>query len=212
MDPVTDSAMAVSNTFNSIVNEIQMSKLNFAIQLTPFAAYITLKKTTQIDMDGVPCQPAPPVFSLLLQSHKDLNNAQEEIAKLKVALAERDRNPLQDLVAVNASLHRKLKSADDNISVAHAANNNLLTKLDEKEKENTNLLIIRDNLERDLKHEKKQYYQDISEADAKFKGFNKTIKSKDKEVHNLSKNLDNARGSNSNSIPSPIPLDPRLLN
>ena len=128
MDPVTDSTMAVSNTFNSIVNEIQMSKLNFAIQLTPLAAYITLKKTIQVDNDGV-------LFSQRPQSFQ------------------RDRN-LEDLVAVNASLHRKLKSADDNISAAHAANNNLLTKLDEKEKEVTNLLIIRDNLEKDLKNEK----------------------------------------------------------
>ena len=45
MIPVTDLEMAANNTFTSIVNEIQLWNLNFAIKMTPFAAYFTLKKT-----------------------------------------------------------------------------------------------------------------------------------------------------------------------
>ena len=49
----TESTMAIETTFNSILNEIQLSKLNFVMQLTPYAAYITLKKSTQVDRDDV---------------------------------------------------------------------------------------------------------------------------------------------------------------
>ena len=45
----SDLTMAIDTTFNSILNEIQLSKLNFAIHLTPYAAYITLKKSTLVD-------------------------------------------------------------------------------------------------------------------------------------------------------------------
>ena len=99
--------MAVANTFNSIVSEIQMSKLNFTIQLTPFTAYITLKKSTQVDKNGVPSEPAPPIFLLLQQTHEDLLMAQEELSTLRVALSEKNQT-LDDLVSINASLHSKL--------------------------------------------------------------------------------------------------------
>ena len=43
MNQLTDLKMAVDATFSSILNEIQLSNLNFTIQLTPYAAYATLK-------------------------------------------------------------------------------------------------------------------------------------------------------------------------
>ena len=59
MIPVTGSEMAANTTFTSILNEIQLSNLNFTINVTPFAAYITLKKTLQKDLDGNLAVPAP---------------------------------------------------------------------------------------------------------------------------------------------------------
>ena len=41
----SDLTMAVNSTFSSILNDIQLSDLNFKIEMTPFAAIITLKKT-----------------------------------------------------------------------------------------------------------------------------------------------------------------------
>ena len=64
MLPVTELGMAASTTFSSILNEIQLSNLNFTNKMTPYAAYITLKKTVQKDMNGTLATPAPP---LLLQ-------------------------------------------------------------------------------------------------------------------------------------------------
>ena len=60
MIPVTDLEMAANTTFTSIVNEIQLSNLNFSMKMTPYAAYITLKKTVQTDVNGFQMNPAPP--------------------------------------------------------------------------------------------------------------------------------------------------------
>ena len=65
MNPVSDLEMAINTTFSSILNEIQLSNLNFAIQLTPYAAYITLKKSAQKDLHGLKCTPSPPVLFLV---------------------------------------------------------------------------------------------------------------------------------------------------
>ena len=97
--------MAANTTFYSIVNEIQLSKLNFTIQLTPYAAYIVLKKTTQIDEHGKPSTPSPPVFQLLQQAYLDQASAREETAKLRVALQD-SMQKIKDLSCTNSSLNQ----------------------------------------------------------------------------------------------------------
>ena len=84
MDLVTDFTMACDATFNSILNTIQLSKLNFAIQVTPFAAYITLKKTTQTDKFGSRATPAPPMFMVLQNTILELSAAHEKITRLEL--------------------------------------------------------------------------------------------------------------------------------
>ena len=74
----SDLIMAVDAKFNSILKEIQQSKLNFVINLTPFSASITLKKSSQVDQNGVQLLPTPPILRLLEQS---LNEKQKIIAK-----------------------------------------------------------------------------------------------------------------------------------
>ena len=68
MIPVTDLEMAANTTFTSFLNEIKLSNLNFTINMTPLAAYITLKKTLQKDLDGTLAVPGPPPLFLLQQS------------------------------------------------------------------------------------------------------------------------------------------------
>ena len=48
--------MAAVKTFNSIVQQVQASNLNYHLQLTPFAANISLKKTNIKDRFGRPIQ------------------------------------------------------------------------------------------------------------------------------------------------------------
>ena len=85
MNSVTELTMAVNNTFYSILTEIQLSNLNFSIQMTPFTAYITLKKSTKKDKNGVNTIPSPPVLFLLQEARREITYLKEENRNLKVA-------------------------------------------------------------------------------------------------------------------------------
>ena len=54
IDSDLNPTMAAHKTFDSILRQIQFSNLNFRIQLSPFAANISLKKTPVKDMSGTP--------------------------------------------------------------------------------------------------------------------------------------------------------------
>ena len=192
MNPVTECSMAVDSTFNSIVNEIQLSKLNFVIQLTPFSANITLKRSTQLDKDGVPCQPSPPLFMLLQQAYHEQFLAKQEIAVLKDNLQEW-KNKCEKLKNDNTVLSQKLLSSNETLSAVHEANQKLSKKVDVNEKDITKHLITKEDLVQELKIHKNKVSQHESDTDSMTKAFNKTLKSKEKEIHNLSKTLDNAR-------------------
>jgi myosin heavy subunit len=71
----SDVTMATSISFSAILDEIQKSNLNFKIELSPFSAVVTLKKTPIKDRKGLFAVPSPPSSFLLHQ-------AQNEIAKL----------------------------------------------------------------------------------------------------------------------------------
>ena len=81
-----DFTMAIDDSFNAILKEIQMSNLNFLVNMTPYAAYITIKKTTIIDKNGYQALPAPPAARLLEKSRREKQDAVEEIARLQEAL------------------------------------------------------------------------------------------------------------------------------
>ena len=134
---VTESKMAIDSTFNSIINEIQMSKLNFGIQLTPFAAYITLKKSTQVDKNGDYAVPSPPLFLILQQSYRDLCAAQEENTRLMETLKTCEQK-CEDLSIVNSSLLKKCETADSDVIATRKANDSLCVKIYSAEKENKN--------------------------------------------------------------------------
>ena len=72
MVPVTELKMAINTTFTSILNEIQLSNLNFSIQTTPFAAYITLKKSVQKDLNGDYATPSPTILHLLQETQRQI--------------------------------------------------------------------------------------------------------------------------------------------
>ena len=49
--------MVANQTFNNILDQIQNSKLNFQLQISPFSANISLKKTLIKDKSGTPVLP-----------------------------------------------------------------------------------------------------------------------------------------------------------
>ena len=78
--------MATIITFTSIINEIQLSNQTFTINKTPFAAYITLKKTLQKDIKGSLATPAPPLLFLLQQIQEQNLQLRLENSKLVTAV------------------------------------------------------------------------------------------------------------------------------
>ena len=75
--------MAIDAKFSSILSEIQLSNLNFTLQITPFAAYITLKKSVLTDQNGIKAVPAPPIIFHLQQAHQTIAELREENNRLK---------------------------------------------------------------------------------------------------------------------------------
>ena len=50
-------AMVASHAFETIIDKIRHSNLNFQLQMFPFSAQISLKKSLVIDKSGVHCLP-----------------------------------------------------------------------------------------------------------------------------------------------------------
>ena len=184
--------MAVDTTFNSIISEIQLSNLNFAIQLTPFAAYITLKKSVQVDLNGCHASPAQPVFLLLQKSYRELTAAQEEVAQLRSVIYASEQK-CSELTDSNASLLLKLEAADRKLEESYELNRNLEDKLKIKNTEFIRLETIKKECENKMKVQRTEYDHFIAETNIQIKSLNKTVKNKEKEIHNLNKHLENSR-------------------
>ena len=75
--------MAASSTFDYILELIKTSNLNFWIQLSPFAATISLKKSLVKDVSGLPLM--PPVFNREIKPERDTLDHQK-VSKLEAAL------------------------------------------------------------------------------------------------------------------------------
>ena len=76
---VSDPAMAATITFETILNHVKSSNLNFQLQLSPFSALISLKKTLVKDQSGCSLLPPPSDSELLLKV--ELEN--QELVKQK---------------------------------------------------------------------------------------------------------------------------------
>ena len=194
MDSVTDFTMACDATFNSILNTIQLSKLNFAIQVTPFAAYITLKKTTQTDKFGSRATPAPPMFMVLQNTFLELSAAHEKITRLAASLNECESR-CSNLDDVNSSLLCKVEILDRDLADSHNRNALLVKQIDKSEQEVVKLKALKNETESKLKNQGTEYFQYVQKNDARINGFRKAEKVKEKQIYNLEKKLENSRNT-----------------
>ena len=145
MDPLTDSdnknpAMLASRNFDKIIEQIQSSNLNFQLQISPFSAQISLKKSIVKEKSGALRLPPPPAF---LPSHEsDLAALAAKNLKL-----ERDLDSLRsDYVrAVDdcQETHLKLKSLENvkNYAIKQEADEKLLVLVDNLKHDMSNLVI-----------------------------------------------------------------------
>ena len=193
----SDLTMAVNTKFNSILKEIQESKLNFVINLTPFSANITLKMTAQIDRNGAHIPPSPPSLLLLEQSLLDRLRAEEEIKHLKSDLSKCEQH-CKDLLADNRTLSDKLTTANQSLVSSTSDIEHLYHKIDIKEKEVVKFQCEKNTLKEELSTMKKQYSELALKYDHDNLSFKKSTKAKDKEIYNLESKFSNSRDTISN--------------
>ena len=192
MIQITDLKMAVDATFSSIINEIQLSNLNFSLQMTPFAAYITLKKSVIKDVDGIQAFPSPPILLLLQQANQTIDNLQEENKQLKIETDAAHKNN-ENLVNDNAALVEAVQASDTKLAVSKATNHSLHEKLAAAEKEILKVSSAKHASETEMKDAKKSHLQEINKANSIIKTLEKGGKGLEKEIHNLRRSLENTR-------------------
>ena len=56
----SDISMLAANVFNAIIDQIQNSKLNYHLQISPFSAMVSIKKTFIKDKRGQTILPPTP--------------------------------------------------------------------------------------------------------------------------------------------------------
>ena len=185
MSQITDLKMAVDATFSSIINEIQLSNLNFSLQITPFSAYITLKKSVIKDQNGNQAVPSPPILFVLQQAQQTIQELREENEQLKIKCdATEKKNDI--LVNDKATVVEALAVSDNNLAASLATNNSMHSELEAAEKR-----II--EIEASLKDAKKRHLQEINHANAVIKTLEKGSKGLEKEIHDLNRSLGSTR-------------------
>ena len=122
MNQLSDLKMAVDATFSSILNEIQLSNLNFTIQMTPYAAYITLKKSPLKNQNGSYAVPSPPVLSLLQEAQRVIEIQKREIFDLKASCSA-SRIKVDNIVNENASPVDELEKSFKALKASENDNN-----------------------------------------------------------------------------------------
>ena len=185
MSSITDLTMALNSTYGAILNQIQLSNLNFSINMTPFAAYITLKKSVQKDLHGVPSTPSPPVLYILQQEHCAL---QAENDELKVT-SEILKNKLDDVENQNVGLLKEVESKNTIVDVLKANNKTLNRKVDVLENELSRCGAAKAATESKIKESKKKHLEEVRELQEQVTKLNKVVKAKNK----VDKDLSNAR-------------------
>ena len=71
--------MATSTTYFSILDDVQKSNLNFKMEISPFSAVITLKKTAIKDSSGFAVLPVPPSSILLQQAQLEISKLSQKV-------------------------------------------------------------------------------------------------------------------------------------
>ena len=193
----SELAMAVDTKLNSILSEIQQSNLNFMINLTPYAAYVTIKKSTQVDKNGLSMLPSPPVLRLLDECLREKLNAENEIKQLKDLLSKSEEH-CQDLARENGDLMEKLISTNDTLKITQVLNGDLKKKIGAK-----CIKVETVELEKEkIKHEasaieKKNIVSEYTiESNNQLATMKKSLKNYEKEVHNLNRKLNNVQDTN----------------
>ena len=192
MNQFTDLKMAIDATFSSILSEIQLSNLNFTLQITPFAAYITLKKSVLTDQNGIKAVPAPPVIFLLQQAYQTIAELQEENNRLKINCDTAEKIN-QKLMHENAILVEAIDESNNKVAASNATTETLQSELEAAEEKILEISSMKSSFEVSLKDTKKSHKQEIAHANSTIKSMEKSKKDQEKVIYNLKRNLESTR-------------------
>ena len=126
--------MASSKAFDQILESVKSSNLNFCMQLSPFSANISIKKTLIKDKSGVHLNPQIPIAHLLEKKVKDLEIL---VDALQVRLTE----SVETIRELESSLRIKQENNDHK-------GNDLEVQIEKKSFEVSNLKEEKDQLEK----------------------------------------------------------------
>ena len=101
-------------------------------------------------------------------------------------------------ISVKKSLLETIKSFESKVTDAHETNINLVKKIELQEKEVLESLSKKKENDTKLKLHIKEHTDYMVETDTKIKALNKTIKAKEKEIHNLTRDHKNRLDTISN--------------
>lgn len=172
-DSDKNPAMLASTAFENVINQIRTSNLNFQLQMSPFSACISLKRSLVKEKSGAfRLPPAPESLSPSTES---------EIAKL---------------VRKNLQLENKLVEISENYARAVDECHEVTLKLEEHQKlrikeepEDKNVIV---GLENDLNGaiaDNKKYRELVREQEEEIRHLQSRVKVKEEIANNLNKQI-----------------------
>ena len=177
MEVISDSdrnpTMLASNAFENIIDKIRYSNLNFQIQMSPFSAYISLKRSLIKEKSGALRLPPTP--------ESPTPNSESVVA----ALVNKNLQLESKLVEVHADYDR---AVDDCLKVTVKLEEYQKTNI-KKEPDDVNQIA---NLENDLKSviaDKNKYIEVVREQEEEIKHLRNAVKIKEEIANNLNKQM-----------------------
>ena len=169
--------LSLQKSCDHVINSVRASCLNFSIHETPYSVYLSVRKSFSKS------KTSPKLESTLLPSTSQKNMYENEIEALKAAL--------KDAEMANNVLVNKYEEAVDDSETSHTEIKRLQAEIDGlkvKGVEKVESEIIKKNkIIQDLNSDKLKLESEVSEAEKNWKSANKSLKIKDKELHDLHK-------------------------
>ena len=155
---------------NEVLDALRNSSLNYLVSESPYSIQICVRK--RFLKDAPRQKPSNDPLSSTIESLK---------------------NKCETLANENATLVEALEEADNALQSSKSTNNILHNKMDRAENELFENLTEKKDIEIKAKETRKKLNDEISELQSKVQAVAKGNKSKDKDIHDLSKNLNAAR-------------------
>ena len=177
------STMAASKAFDNILECVKSSNLNFCLQLSPFSATISLKKTLVKDKAGLYLYPLDTNSSAFPKEDLDTKIKQLEkiVTDLKSSLAESVSEREQAYTTIT-ELKNKLKIKQE---IVGTKENDLKNKL---EKKTCEISILNDE-KKQLQYQLHKKQALIMERDSKIQNLQQSLKTSNCTVSTLNKKL-----------------------